>query len=44
MRPPPGNDLDLGILPGRNARLAFPRTERDKHDGVEGCHWWKHVG
>lgn len=31
MRRPPGNDLDLGILPGRKARLAFPRTERNKH-------------
>lgn len=31
MRPPPGNDLDLGQLPGRTARLLFPRTERDKH-------------
>jgi hypothetical protein len=31
MRPPPGNDLDLGLLPGRNATLTFPRTERDKH-------------
>lgn len=26
-----GNDLDLGLLPGRNASLSFPRTERDKH-------------
>ncbi|HWD38291.1 MAG TPA: type IV secretion system DNA-binding domain-containing protein [Fimbriimonas sp.] len=31
MRPIPGNDLDLGILPGGKARLKFPRTERDKH-------------
>jgi hypothetical protein len=31
MRRPPGNDLDLGLLPGRNARLALSRTERDKH-------------
>lgn len=31
MRPPPGNDLNLGHLPGRNATLAFPRTDRDKH-------------
>lgn len=27
----PGNDLDLGLLAGRNATLSFPRTERDKH-------------
>jgi len=27
----PGNDLDLGLLPGRSARLRFSRTERDKH-------------
>lgn len=27
----PGNDLDLGQLPGRNARLILPRTARDKH-------------
>jgi hypothetical protein len=27
----PGNDVDLGLLPGRNATLKFPRTERDKH-------------
>src|SRR5882724_9287409 len=26
-----GNDLDLGHLAGRNATLAFTRTERDKH-------------
>jgi hypothetical protein len=31
MRPTPGNDLILGQLAGRNATLAFPRTERDKH-------------
>ena len=31
MRAPPGNDLQLGPLAGRNASLAFPRTERDKH-------------
>ena len=31
MRPHPGNDLDLGHLAGRNARLLFPRTARDKH-------------
>jgi hypothetical protein len=31
MSVPPGNDLDLGVLPGRNASLSFPRTERDKH-------------
>ncbi|MES3030947.1 MAG: type IV secretion system DNA-binding domain-containing protein [Patescibacteria group bacterium] len=27
----PGNDLDLGLLPGRNASLSFSRIERDKH-------------
>ncbi|HVT27121.1 MAG TPA: type IV secretion system DNA-binding domain-containing protein [Lacipirellulaceae bacterium] len=27
----PGNDLNLGILPGRDASLLFPRTARDKH-------------
>jgi hypothetical protein len=27
----PGNDLNLGILPGRSASLTFPRTARDKH-------------
>lgn len=26
-----GNDLNLGHLPGRNATLTFPRTDRDKH-------------
>jgi hypothetical protein len=31
MRSPPGNDLNLGQLPGRKATLTFPRTERDKH-------------
>ena len=31
MRLSPGNDLDLGLLPGRNARLRLSRTERDKH-------------
>ena len=31
MRPPPGNDLQLGQLAGTGASLAFPRTERDKH-------------
>src|SRR5258708_22184599 len=28
---PPGNDLNLGLLPGRAASLQFPRTARDKH-------------
>jgi hypothetical protein len=31
MRLAPGNDLNLGILPGRDASLQFPRTARDKH-------------
>jgi len=31
MRSPLGNDLNLGILPGRAASLQFPRTSRDKH-------------
>jgi len=31
MRLPPGNDLDLGLLAGRNASLTLPRSERDKH-------------
>jgi hypothetical protein len=31
MRAVPGNDLILGHMPGRNANLGFPRTERDKH-------------
>ena len=31
MRQQPGNDLNLGQLPGRNATLGLPRTERDKH-------------
>ena len=31
MRPPPGNDLILGKLPGRNRSLGLSRTERDKH-------------
>lgn len=31
MRSPPGNDLDLGILPGRDARLILPASARDKH-------------
>jgi hypothetical protein len=33
----PGNDLDLGLLPGRNARLILPRTARDKHLYVCGA-------
>lgn len=37
MRTPPGNDLDLGILPGRNSRLILSRTERDKHLYVCGA-------
>ena len=31
MRSLPGNDLNLGHLPGRDATLTFSRTERDKH-------------
>lgn len=31
MRSSPGNDLNLGRIPGRDASLLFPRTERDKH-------------
>ncbi len=31
MRPSTGNDLSLGILPGRNASLTLSRTQRDKH-------------
>lgn len=31
MRPPPGNDINLGHMAGRNAMLAFPRNLRDKH-------------
>lgn len=31
MRSVPGNDLNLGRLPGKNASLLFSRTERDKH-------------
>jgi hypothetical protein len=31
MRRPPGNDLDLGHIVGRNATLGFPREMRDKH-------------
>src|ERR1043165_7763091 len=31
MRPPVGNDLNLGRLTGRNVTLMLPRTERDKH-------------
>src|SRR6267154_2029671 len=27
----PGNDLNLGRIPGRNAALGFSRTQRDKH-------------
>jgi len=27
----PGNDLNLGILPGAGKMLQFPRTSRDKH-------------
>lgn len=27
----PGNDLNLGILPGAGKMLQFPRTARDKH-------------
>lgn len=31
MRLTPGNDLNLGILPGSGKMLQFPRTSRDKH-------------
>jgi len=31
MRPPPGNDLNLGQIAGRNVGLPFSRTQRDKH-------------
>jgi hypothetical protein len=31
MRQPPGNDIILGQLAGRNATLGFSRAERDKH-------------
>lgn len=31
MRPPPGNDLELGRIAGRNAALTLPRSARDKH-------------
>jgi hypothetical protein len=31
MRLPPGNDLNLGLLAGRNASLTLSRTQRDKH-------------
>ena len=31
MRPPPGNDLILGKLPGRAEHLGLSRTQRDKH-------------
>src|SRR6266568_4324770 len=31
MRTPPGNDLILGQLSGRNAMLGLPRNQRDKH-------------
>lgn len=31
MRPPPGNDLNLGQLAGRPDGLPFSRTQRDKH-------------
>lgn len=31
MRRPPGNDLDLGAIPGRGKSLLFPRELRDKH-------------
>ena len=31
MRPPPGNDLNLGQVVGRKGGLPFPRTARDKH-------------
>jgi Type IV secretion-system coupling protein DNA-binding domain len=31
MRPPPGNDLILGKLPGRDRSLGLSRSERDKH-------------
>lgn len=37
MHLPPGNDLDLGLLPGRNARLILPRAARDKHLYVCGA-------
>jgi DNA helicase HerA-like ATPase len=36
MRPPPGNDLTLGQIVGRNAALSFPGTARDKHPYICG--------
>jgi hypothetical protein len=36
MRQPPGNDLNLGRLPGSDKSLLFSRTERDKHMYVCG--------
>jgi len=37
MRSPPGNDINLGHMAGRNAALAFPRELRDKHLYVCGA-------
>lgn len=31
MRLPPGNDLNLGLLPGSDKALGLSRTQRDKH-------------
>lgn len=31
VRRPPGNDLDLGYLGGRKAKIRLSRTQRDKH-------------
>ena len=36
MRPPPGNDLNLGQVVGRKGGLPFPRDVRDKHLYVVG--------
>jgi hypothetical protein len=33
---PPGNDLVLGRMPGRNRALALARVQRDKHLHVCG--------
>jgi len=36
MRVTPGNDLNLGILPGAGKMLQFPRTSRDNYGCLSG--------
>lgn len=38
MRYPPGNDLNLGLLPRRTVSLQFPWTIPAKQNRTGSCH------